>query len=35
LVDSVLEDQAKTVKDAITTLEIESNKADKELSRVQ
>ena len=35
LVDSVLEDQAKTVKDSITTLEIEYNKADKELNKVQ
>ncbi len=35
LVDSVLEDQAKTVKDNITTLEIQSNNIDKELKRIQ
>lgn len=35
LVDSVLEDQAKTVNDNITTLEIQYNNADKELKRIQ
>ena len=35
LVDSVLEDQAKTVKDNITTLEIQYNNADKESKRIQ
>lgn len=35
LVDSVLEDQARTVKDNITTLEIQSNNTDKELKRIQ
>ena len=35
LVDSVLEDQAIIVKDSITSLEIESNKADKELQKIQ
>lgn len=35
LVENVLEDQEKTVKEAITTLEIEANNADKELKKIQ
>ncbi len=35
LVDSVLEDQEKTVKDNITKLEIETNNIDKELKKIQ
>lgn len=35
LVENVLEDQGKTVKETITTLEIEVNNADKELKRIQ
>ena len=35
LVDNVLEDQEKTVKENITTLEIEVNNADKELKKIQ